>query len=143
MTDDSNMNQANPAESAAQNGQETQNMPAEDIQTSGPNLMDFSAPPEANQANGSGNGNGAGSGENINMLMDVNLQFTVELGRTQMPVRQILELQSGSVVELDRIAGEAVDVFINEHLMARGEVVVVDDKFGVRITELISPTKGK
>jgi flagellar motor switch protein FliN/FliY len=75
----------------------------------------------------------------INMLMDVNLLFTVELGRTQMSIKHVLELQKGSVVELDRIAGEAVDVFINEHLMARGEVVVVDDKFGVRITELIAP----
>jgi flagellar motor switch protein FliN len=75
----------------------------------------------------------------INMLMDVNLLFTVELGRTHMPIKQVLELQKGSVVELDRIAGEPVDIFVNEHLMARGEVVVVDDKFGVRITELIAP----
>jgi flagellar motor switch protein FliN/FliY len=144
MTDDSNLNQTDPAETAAQNGQETlNNMPLEDMQSSGPTLMDFSAPPDPNQINDAGKGSGGDSGDNISMLMDVNLQFTVELGRTQMPVRQILELQSGSVVELDRIAGEAVDVFINEHLMARGEVVVVDDKFGVRITELISPTKGK
>jgi flagellar motor switch protein FliN/FliY len=75
----------------------------------------------------------------INMLMDVNLLFTVELGRTQMSVKHVLELQKGSVVELDRVAGEAVDIYVNEHLMARGEVVVVDDKFGVRITELIAP----
>jgi flagellar motor switch protein FliN/FliY len=75
----------------------------------------------------------------INMLMDVNLLFTVELGRTQMSIKHVLELQKGSVVELDRIAGEPVDIFVNEHLMARGEVVVVDDKFGVRITELIAP----
>ncbi len=75
----------------------------------------------------------------INMLMDVNLLFTVELGRTHMPIKHVLELQKGSVVELDRIAGEPVDIFVNEHLMARGEVVVVDDKFGVRITDLIAP----
>jgi flagellar motor switch protein FliN/FliY len=75
----------------------------------------------------------------ISMLMDVNLLFTVELGRTQMPIKHVLELQKGSVVELDRIAGEPVDVYVNEHLMARGEVVVVDDKFGIRITELIAP----
>ncbi len=78
-------------------------------------------------------------GSAINMLMDVNLLFTVELGRTQMPIKHVLELQKGSVVELDRVAGEPVDVYVNEHLMARGEVVVVDDKFGVRITELIAP----
>jgi len=75
----------------------------------------------------------------ISMLMDVNLLFTVELGRTQMPIKHVLELQKGSVVELDRVAGEPVDVYVNEHLMARGEVVVVDDKFGIRITELLAP----
>jgi len=75
----------------------------------------------------------------INMLMDVNLLFTVELGRTQMSIKHVLELQKGSVVELNRVAGEAVDIYVNEHLMARGEVVVVDDKFGVRITDLIAP----
>lgn len=80
-----------------------------------------------------------GESSAISMLMDVNLLFTVELGRTQMPIKQVLELQKGSVVELNRIAGEPVDIYVNEHLMARGEVVVVDDKFGVRITELIAP----
>jgi flagellar motor switch protein FliN/FliY len=74
----------------------------------------------------------------IEMLMDVPLRVTVELGRTQMSVRQVLELQNGAVVELDRMAGEAVDVLVNDKLMARGEVVVVDDKFGIRITELVS-----
>jgi flagellar motor switch protein FliN/FliY len=75
------------------------------------------------------------------MLMDVVLQLSVELGRTQMSVRQVLDIQKGSVVELNRVAGDAVDVYVNDHLIARGEVVVVEDKFGVRITELISPTK--
>jgi flagellar motor switch protein FliN/FliY len=75
---------------------------------------------------------------NINLLMDVVLQLTVELGRTQMPLREVLDLQRGSILELDRLAGEAVDIYVNGHLFARGEVVVVDDKFGVRITELIS-----
>ena len=82
---------------------------------------------------------GITSSSAINMLMDVNLLFTVELGRTQLSVKNVLELQKGSVVELTKVAGEAVDIYVNEHLMARGEVVVVDDKFGVRITELISP----
>jgi len=76
----------------------------------------------------------------IDMLMDVLLQLTVELGRTQMSVRQVLDLQKGSVVELNRIAGDAVDIFVNDHLIAKGEVVVVDDKFGVRILEMVSPT---
>ncbi|MCX8062864.1 MAG: flagellar motor switch protein FliN [Anaerolineales bacterium] len=77
----------------------------------------------------------------LDMLMDVILQLTVELGRTELTVRQVLDLQKGSVVELDRIAGDAVDVFVNDHMIAKGEVVVVDDKFGVRITELISPMR--
>ena len=78
---------------------------------------------------------------NVGMIMDVVLSVSVELGRTHMTVRQVLDLDQDSVIELDRLAGEVVDVFVNNHLMARGEVVVVDDKFGVRISELISPTK--
>ena len=78
---------------------------------------------------------------NVGMIMDVVLNISVELGRTRMTVRQVLDLDQDSVIELDRLAGEVVDVFVNEHLIARGEVVVVDDKFGVRISELISPTK--
>lgn len=71
--------------------------------------------------------------------MDVPLKITVELGRTRMSLRQTLELVQGSVIELDRLAGDPVDVFVNERLLAKGEVVVVDDKFAVRITELIDP----
>lgn len=74
---------------------------------------------------------------NIDLLMDVNLRITVELGRTYMTLRQVLELQQGAVIELDRLAGDPVDIFINERLFAQGEVIVVDDKFGVRITRLI------
>jgi flagellar motor switch protein FliN/FliY len=74
----------------------------------------------------------------LDMLMDVNLQLTVELGSTQMTVRQVLDLQKGAVIELNRIAGDAVDIYVNDRMLARGEVVVVDDKFGVRITELVS-----
>jgi flagellar motor switch protein FliN len=77
---------------------------------------------------------------NIDLLMDVSLRVTVELGRTQMTLRQVLDLQPGSVVELDRLAGDPVDIFVNERIIARGEVVVVDDKFGVKITELVTPT---
>jgi flagellar motor switch protein FliN/FliY len=75
----------------------------------------------------------------IELLMDVPLRVSVELGRTRMSVRQVLELQNGSVVELDRMAGDAVDILVNDRLMARGEVVVVDDKFGIRITEIVTP----
>jgi flagellar motor switch protein FliN len=78
---------------------------------------------------------------NIDLLMDVHLRVTVELGRTRLQLRQVLELQQGSVVELDRLAGDPVDIYVNERLFARGEVIVVDDKFGVRITELVSTSK--
>ena len=75
---------------------------------------------------------------NIDMLMDVNLTVAIELGRTEMSLRQALDLQQGSVVELDRLAGDPIDVYVNEKLIAKGEVVVVDDKFAVRITELFA-----
>ena len=84
---------------------------------------------------------GGAAPASIDMLMDVPLRVTVELGRTQMSVRQVLDLQNGAVVELDRMAGEAVDVLVNDKLMARGEVVVVDDKFGIRITEIVTPAR--
>ena len=80
---------------------------------------------------------------NIDLLMDVSLRVSVELGRTRMQLAQILELQHGSVIELDRVAGDPVDVFVNDCMVARGEVVIVDDKFGVRITEMISSRGGK
>lgn len=76
---------------------------------------------------------------NLDMLMDVPLKISVELGRTRMSLRQTLELVQGSVIELDRLAGDPVDVYVNDRLLAKGEVVVVDDKFAVRITEIIDP----
>jgi flagellar motor switch protein FliN len=78
---------------------------------------------------------------NINLLMDIKLRVVVELARTQMQLREVMELQEGSVVELDRLAGDPVDVYINDHLFAKGEVIVVDDNFGVRITQLIKVTR--
>ncbi len=80
---------------------------------------------------------------NIELLMDVSMRVTVELGRTRMQLAQILELQHGSVVELDRLAGDPVDIIVNDCMVARGEVVIVDDKFGVRITEMISAKNAK
>ena len=88
------------------------------------------------------NGGKVNGSSNIDLLMDVSLRVTVELGRTRMTLRQVLDLQNGSVVELDRLAGDPVDIYINERLIAKGEVVVVDDKFGVRITDLLSSSVG-
>ncbi len=76
---------------------------------------------------------------NIGLILDVPLQVTVELGRTKKSIREILELSNGSIVELDKLAGEPVDIHINGKLLARGEVVVIDENFGVRITDIVSP----
>ncbi len=81
----------------------------------------------------------ARQGGNIGLLLDVPLKLTVELGRTTKLVKEILALAPGSVVELDKLAGEAVDILVNEKPIAKGEVVVIDENFGVRITEILNP----
>ena len=79
------------------------------------------------------------STNNLDLLLGVSLRVTVELGRTKMNIEEVLKLGPGSVVELDKLAGEPVDVLVNDRLIARGEVVVIDDRFGVRITDILSP----
>jgi flagellar motor switch protein FliN/FliY len=81
---------------------------------------------------------GAAAGR-IDMILDIPVQLTVELGRTKIPIRDLLQLVQGSVVELDRLAGEPMDVLVNGCLIAQGEVVVVNDKFGIRLTDVIAP----
>lgn len=76
---------------------------------------------------------------NIDLIMDVNLPLVVELGRTKLSIQEILDLGVGSIVELDKLAGEPADLYINDVLFARGEVVVIEENFGVRITEIVSP----
>jgi flagellar motor switch protein FliN len=76
--------------------------------------------------------------KNLDMLLDIPLQVTVELGRTKRSVKEILELSPGSIIELDKLAGEPVDIHINNRLIAKGEVVVIDENFGVRVTDIIS-----
>lgn len=78
---------------------------------------------------------------NIELLMDVSLQVTVELGRTRKQIRDVLSMGPGSVLELDKLAGEQVDVLVNGKLIAKGEVVVIDENYGVRITDIISPVE--
>ncbi|AKG04566.1 flagellar motor switch phosphatase FliY [Salimicrobium jeotgali] len=75
---------------------------------------------------------------NLDMLLDIPLNVTVELGRTKRSIREILDLSSGSILELDKLAGEPVEIFVNEKLMATGEVVVIDENFGVRVTDILS-----
>lgn len=85
--------------------------------------------------------NDKGSKENIDLIMDVPLEITVELGRTKRLIKDILEFGPGTVVELDRLAGEPVDVIVNGKFIAKAEVVVIDESFGVRITDIVSPSK--
>ncbi len=79
------------------------------------------------------------SPRNIEFLYDVELQVVVVLGRARMTIRELLALQAGSVVELNKLAGEALDILVNDKVIARGEAVVVNEKFGVRLTEIVSP----
>ena len=79
--------------------------------------------------------------KNISLIMDVPLQITVELGRTEKLIKDILELSPGSIIELDKLAGEPVDILVNNKPIAKGEVVVIDESFGVRITDIIHPSK--
>lgn len=104
-------------------------------------------------SSGGGSGSGAGSGgvgqhglspakdKNLNLILDIPLKVTVELGRTKMAVSELLNLTQGSVLELSKLAGEPMEVLVNGKLIARGEAVVVNEKFGVRLTDIISPSE--
>lgn len=76
----------------------------------------------------------------IDMVMDIPVQLSVELGRTRLTIKNILQLGQGSVVELDGLAGEPMDIYVNGYLIAQGEVVVVDEKYGIRVTDIITPS---
>lgn len=86
-------------------------------------------------------GNGQGKSRDMDFLLDIPLEITVELGRVRMLIKDLLQLGQGSVVELEKIAGEPMEILVNDKLVARGEVVVVNEKFGVRLTDIISPTE--
>jgi len=85
----------------------------------------------------------AGSGQelNLNLILDVMVTLSLEVGRVQIPVRDLLQLAPGAIVELNRLASEPLDVFVNGVRIARGELVVVDDKFGIRFTDVVSPAE--
>lgn len=100
-------------------------------------------------AGGGSTGGGGGSGKsrssdekrerNLDLILDIPLRVTVELGRTKMIVRELLTLGQGSVIELNKLAGEPMEILVNDKLVAKGEAVVVNEKFGVRLTDIISP----
>lgn len=79
--------------------------------------------------------------KSLDFILDIPLQLTVELGRTKLLVKDVLELSQGSVVELTKLAGEPLDVFVNSKLVARGEAVVVNEKFGIRLVDIVSPNE--
>src|ERR1700758_1334776 len=83
----------------------------------------------------------AGGDVNLDVIPDLPFTLSMEVGRTGIPIRNLLQLNQGSVVELDRAAGEPLDVFVNGTLIAHGEVVVVNEKFGIRLTDVISPAE--
>ncbi|MEO6408226.1 MAG: flagellar motor switch protein FliN [Burkholderiaceae bacterium] len=83
----------------------------------------------------------AGATNDISMILDIPVQLTVELGRTRIPIKNILQLAQGSVVELEALAGEPMDVLVNGYLIAQGEVVVVNEKFGIRLTDIVTPSE--
>ena len=83
----------------------------------------------------------AATRNDIDLVLDIPVQLTVELGRTKLPIRNLLQLAQGSVVELDGLAGEPMDVLVNGCLIAQGEVVVVNEKFGIRLTDVITPSE--
>ena len=111
------------------------------------NLENLADQLAAENAEGAGNSDSGGGDDavldptkdrNLQMIMDIPLRVTVELGRTKMPVSELLNLGQGSVIELAKLAGEPMEVFVNDKLIARGEAVVVNEKFGVRLTDIIS-----
>ena len=77
--------------------------------------------------------------KNLDILMDIKLQLTVELGRTELPIKKVLELTRGSIIELEKVAGEPVELYANGKLVAHGEIVVIEDNFGLRITSITEP----
>ena len=83
----------------------------------------------------------SGAAQDIQMVLDIPVTLSVELGRVKVPIKYILQLAQGSIVELDALAGEPMDVLVNGYLIAQGEVVVVNDKFGIRLTDIVTPSE--
>ena len=91
--------------------------------------------------NTGGQGGGLGVNPDLDVILDIPVMISMEVGSTQIPIRNLLQLNQGSVVELDRLAGEPLDVLVNGTLIAHGEVVMVNEKFGIRLTDVVSPSE--
>ncbi|MFU8819105.1 MAG: flagellar motor switch protein FliN [Desulfurivibrio sp.] len=94
--------------------------------------------PSFEELAGAGTGGGQSGSQNLDFLLDVPLEVSAELGRTNLIINKLLQLTQGSVIELDKAAGAPVEIFVNRKLMGKGEVVVVNERFGIRVTEIIS-----
>ena len=141
------------AEQAGQSAPSAPSAPAADFAPAGALASGSAAPAQVSQVFGSlapgtlpqtagqRGGGGAAHPNDINIILDIPVHLTVELGRTRIPIKQILQLAQGSVIELDGLAGEPMDVLINGCLIAQGEVVVVNEKFGIRLTDIITPSE--
>ena len=130
------MNQDSIADDWAQALEEQASSAAPD---SAPAFDTVNAP--AAPGNAAAGGGASGSIPDIQMVLDIPVQLSVELGRVKVPIKYILQLAQGSVVELDALAGEPMDVLVNGYLIAQGEVVVVNDKFGIRLTDIVTPSE--
>ncbi|WP_310568004.1 flagellar motor switch protein FliN, partial [Hydrogenophaga sp.] len=127
--------QALEEQAASEAGSQAEGAPAFDSHTPHP-------PAASSGLGGGGTGSGAGGGSaDIQMVLDIPVTLSVELGRVKVPIKYILQLAQGSVVELDALAGEPMDVLVNGYLIAQGEVVVVNDKFGIRLTDIVTPSE--
>jgi len=104
------------------------------VKTSVQTSVQTSAPPAISDSVGS-------SDSNLDRILDIPLVLSAQLGNTRMLIKDLLQLGPGSIVELDKLAGEPLEVLVNERLVARGEVVMVNEKFGIRLTDVISPTE--
>lgn len=100
---------------------------------------DVQAAPMEEFETGSESSTGGGPAPDIDVILDIPVTISMEVGNTQIPIRNLLQLNQGSVIELDRLAGEPLDVLVNGTLIAHGEVVMVNEKFGIRLTDVISP----
>ena len=123
---------ASDTEKLKQDAEASDTQPGEDKQTADRELKASVSPKPDDSA-------GAESSGNMDFLLDIPLEISVELGRTKMLINELLKLGQGSVVELSKLAGETLEILANQKLVARGEVVVVNEKYGVRLTEIISP----
>jgi flagellar motor switch protein FliN/FliY len=114
--------------------QEAAGKSASSVQTSVQPSVETSAPPATSNSVGS-------QDSNLDRILDIPLMLSAQLGNTRMLIKDLLQLGPGSIVELDKLAGEPLEVLVNERLVARGEVVMVNEKFGIRLTDVISPTE--